>query len=92
MFLCPQLKVCFVHSLVIVFARVTSGEFFLLESSGVSTLGARGALPHQIQMALWCRKLNTSVLCGKIYLILFNMQSSDSIVNVCVNKLDSQAL
>ena len=55
--------------------------------SGVSTLGARGALPHQIQMALLGRKLNTSVLCGKIYFILFHMQSS---VNVC--KLDSQAL
>ena len=52
--------------------------------SGVSTLGAHGALPHQIQMALWCRKLNTSVLCGKICLILFNMPSSDSIVNVCM--------
>ena len=58
------------------------------QTCGVSPLGAHGALTHQIQMALWCRKLNTSVLCGKIYyLILFNMQSSDSIVNVCVNKL-----
>ena len=55
----------------------------IIRTSGVSTLGARGALPHQIQMALWCRKLNTSVLCCKIYLIWFNMQSS-SIVNVCV--------
>ena len=33
---------------------------------------------------MWWRMLNTTVLCGKIYLILFDMQSSDSIVNVCV--------
>src|SRR4029434_1255437 len=57
--------------------------------SGVSTLGAGGALPHQIQMTLLCRKLNTFVLRGNIYIYFFFMQSS---VNICVNKLDSQAL
>ena len=42
--------------------------FILCVHSGVSTLGAGGALPHQIQMTLLCRKLNTFVLRGKIYI------------------------